>query len=557
MLLLGLLWLGLAGAVPVPVKPVFGPHGLVVAGHPEAAQAGLEILQAGGNAVDAAVAVSLALGVAETYGSGLGGKLMLIYYEAATGKTHVMDAMDVAGSLDVEAYLRRPEDDHSYGYGAVCVPGLAAGLWATHQRFGKLPWADNFSPALKLARAGFAVLPKTHELFAEQEKKLRRGDAEIARLYLPQGELPAVGSRLANKDLAHTMELLAQHGRDGFYRGPVAAAIVAAAQRGGGALTLEDLAGYEVRWVEPVGITFRGFQLLSSPPPTSGSALFLTIMKVLEESSFSGGPLRSAANLDLLGRTWRQVRPLVQRGIGDTPEAGYNFEKMIAPDSIAEIRARVFKPVEPAVKAAQWDDSGYSESEMAATTHFLVADEAGNIVCATQSLSLHFGAGVVPPGTGVVLNNSMSNFGYSDPGSINYVAAGKRPRSTIAPTLVLAAGRPVLALGIPGSARIPTALLQVLLDRLALDRPLAEAIGDTRFHFNQNWRKDDEESIQAEQSLPPETAEDLRRLGWKVERAEPAGTGRLFGGINAIELNADGGYLGYADPRRTNLAVGY
>ena len=543
--------------VPVSVEVVKAAHGMVVAGHPQAAQAGVDILQAGGNAIDAAVAVSLALGVAEPYSSGLGGKLMLLYYEAASGRTYALDAMDAAGSLDVAAYLRRPEEDRSYGYGSVCVPGLAAGLWTAHQKWGRQPWADNIAPALKLARAGFEVLPKTRIFFAEQEKKLRRGDAEIARLYLPDGKLPVVGSHLANADLARTLELLAQHGRDGFYRGPVAAAIVAASAQGGGALTLDDLAHYEARLVEPIGLDFRGYRLLASPPPTNGAPLFLTIMKALEDETFAGGPLRSAVNLDRIGRVWREVQPLVQRGLGDAPEAYFNYEKMIAPDSIAAIRRRARAPTVAVPAVAWWDDSGASESAMAATTHFIVADAAGNIVCATQSQSLHFGAGVVPPGTGVVLNNSMSNFAYTDPRSINYVAPGKRPRSTIAPTIVFRSGQPILAIGIPGAARIPTALLQVLLDRLAFDRPLREAIGDTRVHFELNWRKDNQESLQAEASLPAADFAALSRLGWKVELAEPAGAGQIFGGINAIEVNAAGGYTGYADPRRTNAARGY
>jgi gamma-glutamyltranspeptidase/glutathione hydrolase len=543
--------------VPVPVEVVKAAHGMVVAGHPQAAQAGVDILQAGGNAIDAAVAVSLAIGVAEPYSSGLGGKLMLLYYEAASGRTYALDAMDAAGSLDVTAYLRRPEEDHSYGYGSVCVPGLAAGLWTAHQKWGRQPWADNIAPALKLARDGFEILPKTRVFFAEQEKKLRRGDAEIARLYLPDGQLPVVGSHLANADLAQTLALLAQHGRDGFYRGPVAAAIVAASARGGGALTLDDLAHYEARLVEPIGLDFRGYRLLASPPPTNGAPLFLTIMKALEDETFAGGPLRSAVNLDRIGRVWREVQPLVQRSVGDAPEAYFNYEKMIAPDSIAAIRRRARAPTGAVPAVAWWDDSGASESAMAATTHFIVADAAGNIVCATQSQSLHFGAGVVPPGTGVVLNDSMSNFAYTDPRSINYVAPGKRPRSTIAPTIVLRSGRPILAIGIPGAARIPTALLQALLDRLAFDRPLREAIGDTRVHFELNWRKDNQESLQAEASLPAADIATLSRLGWKVELAEPAGTGQIFGGINAIEVNAAGGYTGYADPRRTNAARGY
>ncbi|MCX6945706.1 MAG: gamma-glutamyltransferase [Opitutales bacterium] len=450
-----------AGQVPVRVEPVAGRHGMVVAGHPQAAQAGIEVLRAGGTAVDAAIAVSLSLGVAEPYGSGLGGKLMLLYYEAATGRTYALDAMDAAGSLEVAAYLRRPEDDHSYGYGAVCVPGLAAGLWTAHERWGRRKWADDVAPALRLARAGFEVLPKTREFFAEQEKKLRRGDAEIARLYLPGGQLPVVGTRLPNPDLAHTLELLAQRGRAGFYRGP------AASQRGGGTLTLDDLARYEARVVEPIGIDFRGYQLRSSPPPTSGAPLFLTIMKVLEAETFAGGPLRSAANLDRLGRVWREVQTRVQRGIADVPEARFNFEKLVAPDSLREIRARASAPAVPA--AAGLEDSGASASAMAATTHFLVADAAGNLVCATQSQSLHFGAGVVPPGTGVVLNDSMSNFAFTEPRSVNFVAPGTRhPRRGPHPDRAAAGPARPAGAGPPagrGDRRLPRPLQPQLAPR--------------------------------------------------------------------------------------------
>ena len=321
-------------------------------------------------------------------------------------------------------------------------------------------------------------------------------------------------------------------------------------------LTAADLANYEVRLTEPLQLDFRGYRLLASPPPTNGAPLFLTIMKVLEDETFTG-LLRSPANLDLIGRVWREVQPLVQRSIGDAPEAVFNYEKMVAPDSIAAIRAKARAADVPAKQVAWVDDSGFSEAAAAATTHFAVADSAGNIVCATQSQSLHFGAGVVPPGTGIVLNDSMSNFAYGDAKSINYVAPGKRPRSTISPTIVFRAGQPVFAIGIPGAARIPTAMLQSLLDRLALDRPLAEAIGDTRIHWDSNWRKDDEVSVNAEQSYPADDVQALFALGWKVVQPEPAGTGRYFGGINAIELNAGGGYTGYADPRRTNTAAGY
>ncbi len=553
-----ILWTAVAAEIPVRVEPVSAPHGMVVAGHPQAAQIGVAVLRAGGNAVDAAVAVSLALGVAEPHASGLGGKLMLLYYEASSGRTYALDAMDAAGgSLDVEAYRRRPEDDRYHGYASAAAPGLAAGLWLAHRQWGARPWAENVAPAAQLARDGFEVLPKTRVFFAEKEAVLRRGDAEIARLYLPGGALPVVGTRLANADLARTLERLAAQGRDGFYRGPVATAMVAAAeQAGGGTFNLADLAAYEARLTEPIGVDFHGYHLLSSPPPTNGPPLFLTILKVLEADTWQG-PLRRAANLDRLGRVWREVQPRVQAAIADVPEAAFNFEKLVAPDSIAELRRLTAGPAAAESKVARFDDSGWSESAAAATTHFAVADAQGNVVCATQSLSLHFGAGVVVPGTGVILNDSMSNFAYGRTPSVNQVAPGKRPRSTISPTLVFRDGRPVLALGIPGSARIPTAILQVLLDRLVFNRPLAEAIGDTRFHFNRNWRRDNAESFEAESSLPETEVAALRAMGWQVELPEAAGTGKNFGGINAIELNADGSYTGYADPRRTNAAIGY
>ena len=571
-----LLAVAVAHAVPVTVTPVTAKNGIVVAAHPQAAEAGIAVLEAGGNAVDAAVATSLAIGVAEPYGSGLGGKLMLLYFEAKTGKTYAVDAMDAAGSVDVRAYLKRPEEERSYGYGSVCVPGLGAGLWAAHQKWGVRKWADDVQPAIDLARAGFRILPKSRDFFAEQERKLRRGDTELARLYLPGGKLPEVGTLLKNEDLARTMEALAEKGRDGFYRGPVAEKIVAASRKGGGVLTLKDLASYEARISDPMQAEFRGHTLLCAPPPASGAALFLPIMKALENETFDGGPLRTAANLDKIGRVWRVVSPQISRTIGDAPESRFLFEKLLAADSIADIRAKA-RGAEGAKKkkvvssagvppATSFDagetpalvaESPFFESPMASTTHFIVADREGNVVCATQSQSLHFGAGVVPPGTGVVMNNSMSNFTFTDAKSMNYLKPGRRPRSTIGPTIVVRNGKPELAIGIPGASRIPTALLQALLDRLALNRPLADAIGDTRVHYSAPFRRDDVEAFEAEQSFPHAESQELQKRGWKVVLPEAAGTGRHFGGINAVEINADGTMTGFADPRRTNVAVGF
>lgn len=539
--------------VPVAVEPVTGRKGMVVAGHPEAAEAGLAVLRSGGSAVDAAVAVSLALGVAEPYGSGLGGKLMLLHYDAATGVTLVVDAMDEAsGSLDPAAYRKLGEKARYDGWTSVCVPGLAAGLHTAHQLWGRKPWAEVVAPAIDLARRGFTVLPKTSDLFAERLDKLRGGDPDIRRIFLPGDQIPVPGTKLPNEDLARTMELLARDGPDGFYRGPVAEAIVAASRSGGGSLTLDDLASYRARVTTPIGITFRGYSVFCAPPPATGGALALGMLKVLEQTPLQA-PLRSAENLDQIGRVWRQVQPLVQRTIADGASGRVAFERIVSADSIQKIRNTIQK-TDTEQKAAYRINRDVDLLQ-ACTTHFAVIDGNGNIVCATQSQSLHFGAGVVA--AGVVMNDSMSNFAFSDERSPNFVAPRRRPRSTITPTIVTKEGRPVMAVGVPGASRIPTAIFQTLVDVLVFDRPIEEAVGDTRVHWQNPLDPKRLDAIEAEATLGADVVTALRRLGWDVSLREPAGTGRTFGGINVISLSGDGEIRGYADPRRTNAARGF
>jgi gamma-glutamyltranspeptidase/glutathione hydrolase len=522
-------------AAGITVTPVRAPHGMVVAGHPEAAQIGADVLAAGGNAMDAAVAVSLALGVAEPYGSGLGGKLTFLYHDAKSGKTFAVDALDAAGSkfsLEQSAALG---DAGREGWPTVCVPGLAAGLHKGHRRWGRRPLADNVAPVIRLAREGFTVLPKTRLLYGEQQAKLRKPfAAEAAAIYAPQGELPAAGSRQANPDLARTLERFAREGRDGFYRGPVAEAIVAAAQQGGGWLTLEDFARYDVRVAEPLRAEVAGRTLLGVLPPSYGGAVIFAALEELEKAHLTA-PLRSAAQLDAVGRTYLKI---LQHGrqLGDSDESRA-LARRIAAQGVAGL------PVAPAGPGNE------------GTTHFAVVDAEGNIVCATQSLSLHFGAGVVAPGTGVVMNNSMSNFTYR-PGSANTAALGRRPTSTIAPIIVLEQGRPVLAIGLPGSTRIPSGLLQVLADHLLLGRALEDAIGDTRVQWVDvvGSRRN---RFESENTLPAEVIDALTALGWEVDAKRVPGGGSHFGGVNVITLNADGSRTGYADPRRTNAAIGH
>lgn len=549
----------LAG-VPVTVTPVTAMHGMVVAGHPEAAAVGVDVLRAGGNAIDAAVAVSLALGVAEPYASGLGGKIMMVYRDAE-GHCYAVEGMDEASrSLPTEKFRRLSSARRHYGWTSVATPGLAAALEAAHRRWGVRPWADDVRPAIELAHRGFEVLPKSRELFAEREKVLR-GDPELTRVFLPHGQLPAVGSRLPNPDLAHTMELLAEKGAAGFYRGPVAEAMVAAARRGGGWLTLDDLAHYEARVRAPVTAEIFGCTFVAACPPSTGPAQYLAILKVLETARWTPGPLRTAANLDQVGRGWQQVAPVVQSTVADVASADDAVKHLLAADFIAEVRRRagigVVAASEKGGPAPVWSEPDF-EDVHASTTHYVIVDGAGNVVSVTQSQSLHFGAGVMAPGTGVVMNDSLSNFAVVNTNSVNIAAPGKRPRSTTAPTIIVRGDRPLLVIGLPGAQRIPTAMMQTLLDYFAFHRPLGDVIGDTRLHLLTPVTARDPNNVwEVEASFPAAEEQALQALGWKVVKKEPAGSGRHFGGINAIEVGEDGTLTGYADPRRTNAAAGF
>jgi len=517
---------------------------MVVAGHPQAAEAGRRILEQGGSAMDAAVAVSFSLGVAEPYGSGLGGKLMMLYYDAAEQRTLAIDAMDQASaSLDPETFSQRPRGERTEGWGAVAVPGLVAGMFEGHRRWGRLPWSTVVGPAVRLAREGGSILPQTREFFQRRVDRLRVS-SEAQQIFLPGGELPLEGQTLANPDLSKTLEAIAQQGSSGFYRGWVAESIVHASQDGGGSLTLDDLRTYEARVVEPFAIDFEGFQVVSAPPPASGGATLLAALVKLRGSQWTGETALDASSLQLSGEALLSVYSQIQARIGDVPTARRGFEELIA------LRSESV-PKSPLAHSADPEPPAAGGPEEQSTTHFVVVDSKGNIATVTQSLSHHFGAGVVAPGTGVLLNNTMKNFTISDESSVNAPAPSKRPRSTIAPTLVFRNAEPVLALGIPGGQRIPTATLQVLLDVIVFGTDLPTAVARPRAHLKRPLRPGEPTNLYELEGADEVLAAALQEQGWQVLVNEDR---EAFGGFCAVELRADGALVGVADLRRTNAA---
>lgn len=539
-------------AVPMTVQVAEARSGMVAAGHPDATAAGVAVLKSGGNAIDAAVAVGFALGVTEPYGSGVGGKLALVYRDARTGKVSVIEALDQSSThLDEEAFRQLPAGARNTGAHSVAVPGFVAGMLEAHARWGTKPRAELLAPAIKLAEQGFEVRQPQVKFFRSQENKMR-SNAELGRIYMPGGRIPDAGERIRNPDLGATLRVIAEKGAAGFYRGPVAEKMVAALQKAGSPIRADDLAGYRARVTEPLMVRFRGMDVYSAPPPVSGGGVFLLALAVLDGERIAGDSVLNPEVLDHVMRIYIEVDAACREVLGDRDGSRKAWERLLSARSLADLRKQASISVST---TAAWAPGGDGFEAMAAeTTHFVVVDKAGNVVSATQSQSNHFGSGLVPPGTGVVLNNSMSNFNRTA-GNPNEVKAGRRPRTTIAPAVIVRDGKPLAGIGLPGGSRIPSAMVQVTTDYLMFGRSLEEAIAAPRFHPVTRRAGQTENRFETERETDYRVAEALReKFGWKD--GTDADT-ESFGGINAVEIAPDGRLRGYADQRRSNTAMGY
>lgn len=534
---------------------VESPDGVIVSGGKESTEAGLKILRAGGTAADAAVAVSLALGVSEPFNSGLGGKFVALYYEARTGKVYSIEALDLSPSdFPVAEFAARTPDERETGYASACIPGCVAGLDVLHKRWGRLPWKECFQPAIRLAENGYPVPAKQLVVFKD-ELDVVCNDPEAMRIYFPGGKVPEPDTMLTNKDLAHTLELIAENGAQEFYRGEIAKKIVAASQAGGGWLTERDFASYRAHELPPLSGDYKNYQVFTSPPPLTGGAILLLALKALEYHDWNNTAPTDVARIDETARVFQQIYPITSSSFADIPEAPGNVRKIFTPSVYASI-AKAAENSDPQSPFSTSDrKAAISEDGSGSTTHFIVVDRDGNIVTATQSLSHHFGAGVVTPGTGILLNDCMSNFGYGNRSSINYAGPDKRPRSTITPVIVLEKGKPVLALGSPAAQRIPTGVYQVLSGVLDFGLKLPEAVDEPRFHTrSRRTSKEPPNVIDLEEGFDDATGQALREKGWEVYSKRR--DNYYFGGVNAVRFLPGGVREAVADDRRTNWAQG-
>jgi len=544
---------------------VHNAHAVIIAGHPEATRLGMSVLHAGGTAADALVTVSLSLNVAEPSNSGLGGKFVLTYYDAKTRDVTSVVAMDAAPlKIDVEQAISLPADQHRRGWHAALVPGLLAGLAQAHAKWGTLSWSALVKPAADLAEHGYPVSDLGASMLAEFSPKI---DAEAARVYAPGGHTPRAGTTFRNPDLARTLRIVAEKGPDGFYKGDIADRLIAASVAAGGWFSPDDFHNYKARVLKPLSATYHGHTIYSGPPPTTGGTTLLTTLMCLSAMEEGGRSLRDtrprdAAYIDTLARALQQVFPQVAREIGDTPDFAPRVAKIFDPRNIRAMASRAAKsdphdPLDRQKESSLLPANWFDETErVASTTHLIIIDAKGNVACVTQSLGNHFGAAVVAPGTGFLLNDDLNNFSFQTPSSLNYIAPGRWPRSTVTPTIVLDQQRkPLLAIGSPGADRIPVAVLQVLVDVVDFNRPLRDAVTAPRFHLRKAaTRSDAPNHIDLEKPVDDTAAAALEQRGWKLTKRDNHDF--YFGSVNAALFAPDGTLTAVADRRRTNDAGG-
>ncbi|MBQ8648177.1 MAG: gamma-glutamyltransferase [Oscillospiraceae bacterium] len=524
-----------------------GMNGVVSSGREEASQLGVEILQAGGNAIDAAVAMGFLLGVCEQQSSGIGGGGFMMIRFAETGEVVFIDFRDesaAAASLDmwtVDENGKVLNDENKIGGKAVAVPGEVKGMLYALDTYGTMSRAEVMAPAIEMAEEGFVVSEITSRDIKDAYGAIIQFPA-TEKLYLNEMGFPyEPGEILKNPDLANTLRLIAEQGESVFYEGEIAEKIVAAVQATGGCLTMEDMAEYEIHVGEPVHGTYRGYDIYSSNLPSSGGSIILEILNILENFDVPSMDPESAEYFHLLSETFKLGFADRTKYMGDPAYVDVPVSGITSKDYAAELAATIDME-----KSQTYEAGDPWPYESASTTHYSIMDAAGNMVAVTKTVDATFASGLVAEGTGILLNDTLFDFSV-DPESPNVVAGNKRPLSSMSPTLVLKDGVPFLALGAPGTTRIITGVAQVISKVIDHGMDVQEAIDAIRMH-------DDFGTLILEDRVTPEVKEQLAAMGHELETGEVWFT---FPCVQATMRLEDGTLRGGADPRRDGKAVAF
>ena len=532
--------------------PVIAKNGMVASEQELATQIGVDILKAGGNAVDAAVAVGFALAVALPNAGNIGGGGFMLVHDAKSGKDIALDFREVAPKgasrnmyLDGKGSVINGKS--LFTHYAVGVPGTVAGMTHALSRWGSLPLAQVMAPSIALAEKGYPVSVTLAKTLNQEKKNMSQWPATQA-IFWKNGAPLQTGDRLVQKDLAQSMRLISQQGAKAFYQGSIAQKIAAEMAPHANAITLQDLRDYKPVEREPVRGNYRGYQIVTMPPPSSGGAHLLQILNIMERWPIKQWGANSAQSVHYMTEAMKLAYADRAEYLGDPDFVTVPLKGLISKPYADELAANI-KPLQarPSKNIKPGHPQQFSQPyESDQTTHYSVMDKAGNAVAVTYTLNTNFGSGIVAKGTGVLLNNEMDDFSVKPGvanayglvgGDANAVQAGKRPLSSMTPTLVLKDGKPVLVTGSPGGARIITTVLQQVVNYIDFGMNPAEATATPRFHHQ--WTPDE---LRIEKGFSVDTLALLRQWGHKVA-VKPA-----MGRTQTIEVR-DGVLQGASDPR--------
>jgi len=532
-------------------------NGVVAADHPLASAAGLKILRQGGNAVDAACAAAFALGVVNPAGSGIGGGGFMLIRIKGRPVPLVLDFRETApAAAHAKMYLaaKVAKDASRRGGLAVAVPGEVAGCAEALKRHGKLSLRKVLAPAVSLARKGFPVGRHLAETVARMTDELRKSKA-LSAMFLPGGQ-PLSAGRLSRRPLlARTLAAIARKGPRIFYQGPVAREMVKAVKERGGGMTLADLAAYRPKWRQPVQGSYRGHTIFSMPPPSSGGVALIQALNILQRYPLAKVGLNSSEHLHLLAEALKHAFADRARHLGDPDFIKVPVARLTSAKYAAELAGRIGPRVKPLQSYGSKEAARAPSGGNQGTSHLSVVDRWGNAVALTTTINTSFGSHVVAGRTGIILNNQMDDFAArpGEPnafgliqGKGNAVAPGKRPLSSMSPTLVMRQGRLVLAAGASGGPTIITGTLQAISN--AIDFNLGAAASVCRGRIHHQWLPD---SLVVEGDLPADVMDNLKKRGHRVEVRQ-----RPFTAVQVVQAR-DGLLYGASDPRKHGAPAGY
>ena len=528
---------------PEPGRDAQGTHGAVTAGHPLAAQAGLEVLERGGNAMDAAITMAGVLAVARPHMNGVGGDMFLLYHDAESSTVYGLNASGRAGTAKTLDDLRQEGHDRMPGQGplSVSVPGAVGGWAQALERFGTISWHEALTPAVDLARAGLPVSERLSLDLAQAEGTLRR-EAEAARVFLPNDAPPVAGSVLPRPDLARTLERIQQRGPDEVYRGETGRRIVEFLKERGGLLLEEDLANYEPVWVEPIKAPYHGLEVVVLPPNTQGVTL-LEELTMLEHFDLNAQGQNSADYLHTIAEAIRIAFKDRDDNVADPDFMTVSVDELLDSTRLAELA----RSIDTSSRAPDTLVANIPDNPN--TVYIIAVDEQGNVVSMIQSLFATFGSGLVVPDTGIVLQNRGSLFRF-DESHPNVFGPGRRPYHTLSPVMALRDGKPWLAFGTPGGDGQTQTHLQVLNNILLFGMTPQEAIDAPRLRRMSNG------TLAIEDRVAPEVLDSLKDRGYRVDAR--SGWTATFGGAQAIMIDSNTGALrAGADRRREGYSLAY